>query len=73
MSPNMIHYSERVITGSYSPTTKAFYTAIRLISYGIIDVRPFLSAEYPLAMAQEAFRKAQDPQTYRVSINLCET
>ncbi len=73
VSPNMIHYSERVITGSYSPTTKAFYTAIRLISYGIIDVRPFLSAEYPLAMAQEAFRKAQDPQTYRVSINLCET
>ncbi|MHC1692810.1 MAG: zinc-binding dehydrogenase [Sphaerochaetaceae bacterium] len=70
LNPNMIHYSERVITGSYSPTSQGFWIANRLIAFGIIDVKPFLSAQYPLAQAQEAFEHSQSRDIFRVAINL---
>jgi len=70
LNPNMIHYSEKIVTGSYSPTTKSFWTACRLISFGIIDVRPFLSAEFPLSRASEAFERSLSRDVFRVAINL---
>ena len=72
LNPNAIHYSEKIITGSYSPTSKSFWTASRLISFGIIDVRPFLNAEYPLAQASEAFERSLSRDVFRVAINLWE-
>lgn len=72
MNPNKIHYSEKVITGSYSPTVKAFWTASRMLGYGLVDVRPFLSKVYPLSQCQEAFEQALSPLTYRVLVDLWE-
>lgn len=72
LNPNAIHYSEKVITGSYSPTSESFWTATRLICFGIIDVRPFLSAEFPLAQASEAFERSLPRDVFRVAINLWE-
>ncbi len=70
VSPNKIHYSEKKITGAYSPTSKGFYTAARLLSYGIIDVKPFVSEMFPMEQAEAAFRRAISPETMRVGINL---
>ena len=70
VDPNRIHYSEKVITGSYSPNTKGFWMASRLLSYGLIDVKPLLSAVFDLKDCQAAFEAAARPDTYRVMISL---
>ena len=69
VNPNMVHYSERVITGSYSPTSRCFWIASRMIGYDIIDMRPFLSAEFSLKDVQEAFVQSQDKKNFRVLID----
>ena len=72
INPNSIHYTEQVITGSYSPTSQGFWTASRLLSYGLVDVRPYLSGLYGLENADEAFQRAMSPDTYRIGIKLWE-
>ena len=68
MDPNGVHYSEYIITGSYSPSTRDFFTASKLLSGRLVDLKPFLSREYPLERAEEAFEAALDPDTFRVAI-----
>jgi len=70
INPNKIHYSEKIITGSYSPTTKAFWMASRLLTYKLIDMGPFISERFSMADCQKAFERALSPQTYRVLIDL---
>lgn len=70
VNPNMVHYSEKLITGSYSPNTKGFWTASQLLRNRLINVRPFLSATYALKDCQLAFEQAMSPETYRVGICL---
>ncbi len=70
VNPNNIHYTEQVITGAYSPTSKGFWTASRLLSYGLVDVRLYLSGMYGLNDANAAFQRAMSPDTYRIGINL---
>ncbi len=72
MNPNQIHYSEKVITGSFSPTAKGFWAAARLLGYGLIDVEPFLTERYAMADCQRALERACSPETYRVLIDLTE-
>ena len=69
-NPNKIHYSEKRITGSYSPTAKGFWMASRVLGYQLIDVKPFISERYALAACQTAFERASSPETYRVLIDL---
>jgi 2-desacetyl-2-hydroxyethyl bacteriochlorophyllide A dehydrogenase len=68
--PNGIHYSEIVVTGSYSPATEDFYRASRMLSYGIIDVSPLLSAVYPMEEGNTAFEAASQPTSFRVGIQI---
>ncbi len=70
IDPNQIHYSEKRITGSYSPTAKNFWTAARLLGYHLVDVAPFITERYDLADCQKAFERASSPETYRVLIDL---
>lgn len=69
-SPNEIHYSEKVITGSYSPTVKAFWQATQLLGKNLIDVHPLLSEKYDMADAETAFNRALSMETFRVLIHL---
>ena len=68
--PNKIHYSEKTITGSFSPTVKAFWEATRLLGYKLIEVEPFISERYSMADCQKAFERASSPDTFRVLIDL---
>ncbi len=69
IDPNKVHYGEYVITGSYSPATRDFYTAARLLSGRLIDVSDFLSEKWDMKNAQKAMERALDPDTFRVAIN----
>ena len=48
VDPNKIHYSEKRITGSFSPTAKGFWAASHLLGYHLVDVAPFISERYPM-------------------------
>lgn len=69
IDPNAIHYGEYVITGSYSPSIVDFYTASRLLSNNLIDVKEFLTEEWNISDAQKAMESAINPDTFRVAIN----
>lgn len=68
ISPNKIHSTEQIITGSVNPQTKDFLIATRLLSGKIIDVSELISATVPFDQIDEAFKKAIDPTTYRVIV-----
>lgn len=70
IDPNQIHYSEKRITGAYSPTAKGFWTASRLLGHALIHVSPFITERYGLSDCQRAFERAASPETYRVLIDL---
>lgn len=71
-SPNDIHYTEKTITGSYSPTVKSFWQASQMLSHNLIDVKPFLTETYSMHDAQTAFERAMSPETFRVLIRLSD-
>lgn len=68
VSPNAIHNTEVVITGSKSPSVKSFDTAARILSKGIVDLRPLLTESYEKEDADTAFERACSMDTYRVMI-----
>ncbi|MCD8249290.1 MAG: alcohol dehydrogenase catalytic domain-containing protein [Lachnospiraceae bacterium] len=70
IDPNHIHYSEKLLTGSYSPTVKGFWQATQLLGNNLIDVSPFISAKFGIEDSQTAFERALDMDTYRVLIDL---
>ncbi len=68
--PNAVHYKEYVITGSYSPSTRDFFRATRLLSRGLVDPSPFISEIRPMDEAGKAFEASLRPDTYRVAIRI---
>ena len=70
IDPNHIHYSEKVITGSASPSVNDMYTAASMLAQKTISVEAFLSEEYGIDQAQEAFEAALRPDTYRVVVHM---
>ncbi len=72
MDPNNIHYTEKRITGAFSPTVRDFWTASRLLGYGIVDVKPFISERYGMKECQTAIERAKSAETYRVLIDFSD-
>lgn len=68
VSPNYIHNSEIIVTGSKSPSIKSFDTAARLLSKKIVDLTPLLTESYEKEEADTAFERACSMDTYRVMI-----
>jgi len=68
VSANMLHNTERVITGSVSPSIASFDTAVRLLNKKLVDPSKLLSAVIPFEDAKKAFETAIRPDTYRVII-----
>lgn len=68
VSPNSIHNSEVIITGSKSPSIKAFDTSARILSKGIVDLTPLLTESYEKEAADTAFERACSMDTYRVMV-----
>ena len=70
LDPNGVHYSQHVITGSYSPSTEDFFRAARILSEGLLDMNPYLNKVYSLEEAESAFIDSLKPENYRIAIKL---
>ena len=70
LDPNQVHYDEINITGLVSTTKESFRESARMLSEGIVDVRPFISEEVPFEKIDYAFRRAVSPDTYRVIVKI---
>ena len=68
VSPQMLHSTQKILTGTISPTERDFFKANRLISGKIINMKPLIAAKYSLEEVQSAFEKAVTPGTYRVIV-----
>jgi 2-desacetyl-2-hydroxyethyl bacteriochlorophyllide A dehydrogenase len=58
LDTNLIHYKEMIVTGTTGSTINDFYQSIRLIADGHIDLKPLISAVYPLSETIQAFEHA---------------
>ena len=68
ISPNKVHGTEQIITGTVNPMKKDFLIATRLLSHGTIDVSELISGCYSLDDIDEAFKAAIRPDTYRIIV-----
>ena len=68
ISPDMLHNTEKVITGTVSPSIQSFDTAVRLLNKGLVNPEKLLYGTYGIEEAVEAFETAIRPDTYRVII-----
>lgn len=68
LDANALHGSEKVITGSVSPSIQSFDTAVRLLNKGLINPEKLLHGVYAMEDAVEAFETSIRPDTYRVII-----
>jgi threonine dehydrogenase-like Zn-dependent dehydrogenase len=69
IDPNLVHYNELVVTGSFSHTKASFSQAVALLSQGQVDTAPFISERVPFPNLQYAFERAISPDTYRVVVD----
>lgn len=69
INPNLFHNRELVLTGSVGQTKQDFERAAELISRRIVDLRPLISARFPLQQIIEAFEASLRKDTYRVLVN----
>ncbi len=63
---NAIHHSEKLITGSEGRTEYDFLQAVRLLSFGKVDVKPLISETYPISEVEDAIKRAISSETLRV-------
>ncbi len=63
---NTIHRNELLITGTEGRGQEDFFQAVRLLSFGKIDVNPLVSARTSFSGLEEGFRIALSGDAYRV-------
>ncbi|MEW6524894.1 MAG: zinc-binding dehydrogenase [Bacillota bacterium] len=68
LDPNRVHREALVITGTTSKHRSDFQKAARILSHGLISVKPLLEAQFPLDQITEAFELSVRPDTYRVTV-----
>lgn len=67
---NTIHRNEILITGSEGRTEVDFQQALRLLSFGKIDVQPLINRIFPLSRVEEAIAAASSQATQRVLLEI---
>jgi 2-desacetyl-2-hydroxyethyl bacteriochlorophyllide A dehydrogenase len=68
LDPNVFHYREVTLSGSLAQNADDFLSAAELIGNRKIDLRPLISATFPLSRLADAFEAAQRKDTYRVLV-----
>lgn len=68
ISPNKIHSTEQIITGTVNPMKKDFLIATRLLSKKLVDVSELISDSVKLENIEEGMQKALKPDTYRIVV-----
>jgi threonine dehydrogenase-like Zn-dependent dehydrogenase len=70
VDPNPFHSKEIILTGTVSQDKEDVLQAVRMISMGIIDMKPFISKVFPFAQLEDAIKAALKPDTYRVVVTM---
>ncbi len=68
IDPNVIHYRELVVTGSFSGSKNDIRTALRLIERRMVDVRSLISHKLPLERLVEGFKIHAEKRGLKVMI-----
>lgn len=68
ISPDWLHKSGAKLMGTANSNTVDFTKATRLLSEGVVDVKPFVSEVYDLSDYQKAFESAIKGDKFRVVI-----
>jgi len=69
IDPNIIHYKQLTIKGSYSYTTNTFKDALKLIETGRVEVSKLITDHYKLDDLKEAVKKAGESDSLKVMLN----
>jgi L-iditol 2-dehydrogenase len=67
---NSLHRLEALVTGSEGRSEEDFFRAVRILSFGKVEVADLISGIYPLEKAGEAVEAALSGSTYRVLLKL---
>ena len=68
IDPNIFHYKEVILSGSLAQDHEDFLDSVWSIAHGTVDLKPVISAAFPLAQLEAAFAAAARPDTYRVFV-----
>jgi len=63
---NTLHYKELLVTATTACSTLDCWSAAEIINSARIDMRPFVTARFPLGRALEAFEEAQSGRALKV-------
>ncbi|MCF0237407.1 MAG: alcohol dehydrogenase catalytic domain-containing protein [Sphaerochaetaceae bacterium] len=72
LSADKLHSTEKVITGTVSPSIQSFDTAVRLLNKGLVNPEKLIYGVYGLDKINQAFEDAIRPDTFRVIIDFRE-
>ena len=66
LDPNLVHYNELIITGTFSHTKHSFRQAVDMLSLGMLNTSPFISERIPFQDVKTGMEHALRSNTYRV-------
>ncbi|RKD34213.1 zinc-dependent alcohol dehydrogenase [Thermohalobacter berrensis] len=70
ISPNSIHYSEIIVTGSVNPSTSDFLRATRLLSSRLVDPSILISEVISFKELEYGLENSIIPENYRVIVKM---
>jgi threonine dehydrogenase-like Zn-dependent dehydrogenase len=70
IDPNLFHSKEITLTGTVSQSKEDVMEAVRLISGGIVDMKPLISLTFPFARLEEALQASLRRDIYRVLVTM---
>lgn len=70
IDPNLFHEKEIVLTGTMSQSREDFLQAAEMIARRAIDLRPIISATFPIEKLTEAFEASTDMNNYRIVVTM---
>lgn len=70
IDPNLFHEKEIVLTGTMSQSREDFMQAADMLARRTVDLRPIISATYPLDRLSEAFEASTQLSNYRVVVTM---
>ncbi|RLC88317.1 MAG: Zn-dependent alcohol dehydrogenase [Chloroflexi bacterium] len=70
IDPNTFHSKEIVLTGTMSQDKEDVLQTVRMISQGLVDLKPFISLILPFEKLEEGLQAALRSDTYRVVVTM---
>jgi threonine dehydrogenase-like Zn-dependent dehydrogenase len=70
VDPNLFHSKEITLTGTVSQSKEDVLEAVRMISGGIVDMKPLISLTFPFARLEEALHASLRRDLFRVLVTM---